>query len=517
MALAAAVARIEEGGDARLTNYAAYLAGQPPTHEVTIRERTSWSCAHGVERWRADCGCRLDPETHQRWRAPLRETLDWLRDQVDPFFEAKASGLLKDPWQARDAYVETIVDSRPEALDRYLAAHAYAPVSAESRVEARRLLEMERHRLLMYTSCGWFFDDIAGLEPVQDLRYAAVAMQHLREAGGPDLEGEFTRRLAAAPGNSTKFRDGAEVYRRQVVPSAVDHRRLTAHYAMRGLFEEQGPDVHLHTYRVVRLDEARESYGETALRVGHVRVTWQTTGQVGESVYGVAHFGGQDIVCGARAYEGAAAYEALRGDLLGRYARRSVPDVVRGIDEHFERNTLAVRDLLLEERRRVLLAVIQAVITRSEAIMRHVWDESRVLVDYLRDADTPIPEPLAMVARHVLEQDALAELARTPALGAIPEQVFELAAEAKAFHFTLDLQGARPALREAVERTLTLVAEGATADRVARAVALIEAADAFGIGFGHWAAQNRFFQLWTARPADREALRPLARALGFAG
>src|SRR2546427_6732136 len=120
---------------------------------------------------RADCGCRTRSDWHQRWRAPLREALDWLRDQIDPFFEARASAFLKDPWAARDAYIAVILDPSPERLDAFFGAHQRAPLDPAARAETRRLLEMQRHRLLMYTSCVWFFDEISALEPVQVLRY----------------------------------------------------------------------------------------------------------------------------------------------------------------------------------------------------------------------------------------------------------------------------------------------------------------------------------------------------------
>ena len=174
MALAAAVQQIEAEGAATLTNYGAFLAAHPPTHEVEIREQTSWSCAHGVERWRADCGCRTRGDWHQRWRAPMREALDWLRDQIDPFFEARASAHLKDPWAARDAYVAIVLDRSAQRLDGFFAVHARAPLDTAARVEARRLLELERNRLLMYASCGWFFDEISALEPVQTLDRKSV-------------------------------------------------------------------------------------------------------------------------------------------------------------------------------------------------------------------------------------------------------------------------------------------------------------------------------------------------------
>ena len=201
MALAAAVRQFEAEGDVTLTNYGAFLAAHPPRHEVEIREATSWSCAHGIERWRSDCGCRTRNDWHQRWRAPLRASLDWLRDEIDVFYEARAAGCLKAPWQARDEYIDVVLDRSPARLEAFLARHQRQALDAAGRLEVRRLLELQRNRMLMYTSCGWFFDELSALEPVQILRYAAMAVQYLAALGGPRLEEPLVQRLAEAPTN----------------------------------------------------------------------------------------------------------------------------------------------------------------------------------------------------------------------------------------------------------------------------------------------------------------------------
>ena len=516
MALADALERIETTGGAVLTNYATFLALSPPDHEVEIRENTSWSCAHGVERWRRDCGCRMAPDTRQDWRAPLRESLDWLGAEIDAFYEARVSGLLKDPWEARDAYIEVIVAREPAVLDRFFAAQASAPLEAAARVEARRLLEMQRQRLLMFTSCGWFFDDLAGLEPVQDLRYAAMALQYLRELGGADLEPAFLDRLRAAVSNDADEGTGADVYRRRVRPAAADERRLTAHYAINGLFEAPPREARVYAYQVTRLDETSAEYSDTALRVGRVRVSSELTGQVREALYAVAHFGGHDITCGVRLSDDPATYAALQRDLLDRYARRSLSEVVRGFDAAFGHETFSVTDLFLEERRRVLAALLAKVVTHHESTVRQVWDETHALLDYLQAADVPLPETLGVVARRILEQDVLSALEEATSRLIIPARVFELLAHARKLHLDLNLVGARPLVRSAVARAIDRVAQTPTEAAVAQAVALVEAAQRLGSGFGHWAAQNRFFALWTERPEAREVLAPLAHVLGFA-
>ena len=515
MALAAAVQQIDAGEAATLTNYGAFLAANPPTHEVEIRERTSWSCAHGIDRWRRDCGCAASADRHQRWRAPLREAVDWLRDQIDPFFEARASAGLKDPWAARDAYLPVVLARSEERLDAFFAEHARAPLDAAGRIEARRLLELQKNRLLMFTSCGWFFDEISAIEPVQILRYAAMALQYLDELGGGQLEEAFINRLAAAPSNVAAFRDGAEVYRRLVRPTIVTPSRVVAHYAIAGFREPSEADARVYAYRVRRLDEAREASDGTSLRVGRVRVGTEATGETSEAVYAMVHFGGHDFSCGIGPWKDETAYNTMKADLRERCARRSVADLVRGLDDYFPGGLASLSHLFLDERRRVLSDVIRATLEKLEATYRQIWEESRKLVHDLREVDAPIPEALALVTRHVLEQEVRGVLEPVPELGAIPDRVFETASEARALGVKLDLVSLRPVLRRAIARMLDAIAAEPSAERVRRATALIDGARSLAIPYGHWATQNRFFQIWRERPDAHDSLRPLATTLGF--
>jgi alpha-amylase/alpha-mannosidase (GH57 family) len=516
MALAAALHALEDDPDVTLTNYGEYLALHPPTMEIEIRNSTSWSCFHGVGRWREDCGCRISSEKHQRWRAPLRQSLDWLRDNVDALYTARAGQLLKDPWQARDDYVEVMLDRSPATVAGFLERHARAPLDEAARVEALRLLELQRNRQLMYTSCGWFFDELSGLEPVQVLKYAAMVMQYARELGGGALEEEFARRLQAAPTNVSIFPDGAEVYRRLVRPAVTDLRRAAAHYAISSVLERFDDVTPLFAYEVTRLDEAAESYQGTALRIGHVRVLATVTGEARELMYAAIHFGSHDFSCGVRAWEGAALYEEMKVDLHARYARHSMADMVRGIDTYFPDDPYGLRDLFLEGRRRLIAEVTRAALERHEASFRRVWDETRKLVRYLREIDAPVPEALSLAGRHVMEEEARRELERTATLGVISPRVFELAEEAREVGLRLDLEPCRPALRAAVLAGLAKVAQSPVPERVGTVISLVNGARRLGVGFDRWTAQNAVFELWRKMPDARRALAPLADALGFA-
>jgi hypothetical protein len=232
-------------------------------------------------------------------------------------------------------------------------------------------------------------------------------------------------------------------------------------------------------------------------------------------MYAVLHFGGHDFACGVRGWEDLPSYEAMKTDLMRRYARLSVTDMVRGLDEYFPRQQYSLTHLFLEERRRVLASVLDAVLAEHEATYARIWDETRKVIRYLRGAEAPIPDVLAITARHVLERDIVVELSRVVGSATISERVFELVDEARSLGLAVDLSRARPAMRDAVRLALEAVAAECVSERVAVTVALVQGAERLQVGFGRWAAQNQFFDLWRARRDAHDILRPLATALGF--
>jgi hypothetical protein len=519
MALASACHRIREDRRATLTNYAAFLDVQPPTDEVQIVEPSSWSCAHGVERWRADCGCRPGHAGwHQRWRAPLRGALDWLRDQADPFFETRAGALLKDAWEARDDYVLVVLGRSAMAIADFLARHQREPLSPAKRVEALKLLELQRQRLLMYTSCGWFFDDISGIETVQVLRYAARAIQLLGQLGGPELEDPFLKRLAAAPSNRPELSTGDAVYRRYVLPAVVDLRRVVAHYAIAAPFEAYGDEASIYAYTVSRLEWHREAYGETSLAVGRIRVTSDVTTESDETAVAVLHFGGHDFHCALRGSRDRKGFATVRDQLLRCFTSHSLAEVVRAVDRHFEGKAYGMRDLFLEERRKILNAVTEGVLREFEATYRRLFEESRRLMQYMREADVPPPDALALAARYVLRRDLESELPGLAEADRIPDRIREVMAEARSLG--VDLAPERERVAGHLERAL-LVRMARLGDEVTpaatdAAVAILRVGRELGCVPDLWAAQNRFFELWQQQAGgDRRVLTPLGAALGF--
>lgn len=226
-----------------VTTYTGYLERFPPPQEVEIAEETSWSCPHGLGRWKSDCGCRSKshPDWKQEWRAPLRGALERLASDLDGFYERELGQLLSDPWEARDAYGQLLAD--PGSADFFLAERALRELDASDQSRALELLRMQRQRLEMLTSCGWFFDDVSGLETTQLLKHAARAIGCAKDLGF-DPTDSFVDRLSRAPSNVKRFGDGAGVYKKLALPCRFDDDRATARRAILetlGLWESVEP------------------------------------------------------------------------------------------------------------------------------------------------------------------------------------------------------------------------------------------------------------------------------------
>jgi alpha-amylase/alpha-mannosidase (GH57 family) len=525
MAVAAACARIEASGVATLTNHAAFLAAHPPTAEARVVEASSWSCAHGVERWRSDCGCQAGrhPGWAQCWRAPLREALDWLRDGVDPLYEARGGALLKDPWAARDAYVEVLLDRSPESVEAFLERHALRPLDASGRVQALRCLELQRHRLLMYTSCGWFFDEISGIETVQVLRYAARVVQLARMLGADaGLEAELVRRLAAAPSNIAELRDGAGVWRRYVVPSVTDLARVAAHYAMAGPSEGYEDPADVHAFRIERLGWARAVSGEASLAIGRVRVTAHLTTESEEADVAVLHSADGEIRCQVRTDSGADGLEAARDTLFRDFAGGGPAGWPHSPERLLGGRSYTSADVFPEERLRLLARLAERVLETPKGAQDRVDAASRRLVDELERVEGPVPPHLGSVARRVWERAASDELARLAAGAPVTtavDRIRTLLAGARSLGLPIGrgLGQGTLAVESALGRVLEALRADPTAATVTDALALLDLGTELEPPLDLWAAQNVVARLWReGSSGDRETLAPLMAALGFA-
>ena len=224
MALAYALKKFEEQHLAKVSNYAKFLSDVQSHWEADVYENSSWSCAHGVERWRSDCGCRINHDAgwNQKWRAGLREAFDFLKENIDRIFEKELASLLKDPWSARNDYIVVMLDPQKEK-EKFLTRHQKKQLQAVDAQKVWNLLEAEKFSMFMYTSCGWFFDDLSGIEPVQCMKFAARAMELVQPYSKNDLAGPFLKILGDAKSNIPEQGSGADIFRRFAKSQGVLH------------------------------------------------------------------------------------------------------------------------------------------------------------------------------------------------------------------------------------------------------------------------------------------------------
>jgi alpha-amylase/alpha-mannosidase (GH57 family) len=405
MALAFALHSIESRDETRITNYGEFLERFPPTHEVQIIDNTSWSCVHGIERWKAGCGCSSGiPGWNQQWRGPLRAALDFLRDRAASIYEQRGSQLLRDPWAGRNDYIDVILDRSPGSLWIFFEKHSLHSLNPEETVTALKLLEMQRHALLMYTSCGWFFDEISGLETVQIIQYAGRVIQLAHDVTGEDLEPEFLSRLSAAKSNLPEWGDGAQVYERAVRPAMVDLRKVAVHFAISSLFEDSHDGAPKMCYDIHIRDHHRLEAGHARLGMGHIAISSRVTRESRDVSFGVIHVGDQVLHAGARDFEDKT-YSDLQEKVTSSFVAENFPETLRLLDDYFGGLHYSLKSLFKDEQRRILHLILSHTLRDAEGKYREIYERHGPLLRFLKDMDQPLPPVLKTTAAFVLTSE----------------------------------------------------------------------------------------------------------------
>ncbi len=409
MALAFALRHIEESSLATLTNYGEYLEKYPPDHEVTIYERSSWSCAHGVERWRSDCGCNTGGHSgwNQAWRAPLRNALDWLRDELAEKYYQYAWHYLKDPWAARDRYIDVILDRNGLNVEKFLAREGRREFSSGERVIVLKLLEMQRHCMLMFTSCGWFFDELSGIETVQVIQYAGRAIQLMAGIyrNGGAIEEEFKDVIGEAKSNVPEYKDGAAIYEKWVKPASIDLHNVAIHYAISSVIEKFEDRTRIFSYTVERNGYSRTPAGTNTLVVGDAVITSEITGRREHICFCVLHLGGHIFNGGARTYISDEMYEVMKRDVSETFEKGDIAGVIRAMDSHFGMHSYSLRHLFRDTQHKILNVLVREALDRQDDIYRTLFESGQVLMNVLVEAGMPVPAVFRATAEYALNLD----------------------------------------------------------------------------------------------------------------
>jgi len=495
MALAFALHNIETSQVAKLTNYGEYLEKHPPTMEAKTIGNTSWSCAHGIERWRSDCSCNSGGhgDWNQQWRAPLRQAFDWLRDTVAPRYEIEAKKLLENPWQTRDAYVDVVLDRSLENVVRFMTAQAKRELSPAETVTGLKLLELQRYLMLMYTSCGWFFDEVSGIETVQVIQYAGRALQLAGQLFAEDMATPFLDLLAQARSNIPEQGDGRSIYERYVQPAMVDLQKVGAHYAVSSVFEEYGQNTRIYCYDVARMEYRTSRQGKLRAVLGQASVTSEITRESDQITFGVLHLADHSVLGGVRQIQGDMAYRTLDLELDKALASGDLAELVRLIEKNFTSGTYTLRLLFRDEQRKILGIILEEATNQARALYRNFHDEHAHLIRFVTDLGVPLPRRFRLAVDFTLNSDLLDAFSVEEVDLNKSREILE---EIRRTGVTPDAVTLEFALRRTIERLFTrFVADPMEPGLLARLQETIELVLSLPFQVRLWEAQNTYYRM----------------------
>jgi alpha-amylase/alpha-mannosidase (GH57 family) len=515
MALAYALQLLEQDKTVKLTNYGSFLEQFPPEFECEIVDDTSWSCEHGIERWRSNCGCNGGKAGwNQEWRTPLRQALDELRDAVAQLTEREGGKLFKDLWVARDAYINVVLDRSTESADRFFNAQQAHALTESERVRALELMELQRHAQLMYTSCGWFFDDISGIETVQVIAYAARVLQLAKQLFGQQaapLEPAFLARMAEAHSNVPEAGDGASIYKKCADTMELGLEQVAAHYAISSIFSSFADETDIFCFHVRRISYDIHTSGRGRLALGRVHVASAITGDAKNFSFAVLHFGDQNITAAVKAYADAdaAAFEAFAAEAAGHVQRADFPEVIRQIDRYYGHADFSLTSLFRDEQRRIVALILESTLGDIENSLTTIYQDHASLIHFLTHAGLPKPPALTLAAGFAVNAGLRSVLERDPIDLA---QMRSMLARAKADQIPLETASLSYIADQRMKFAMVELQKSSGSLKVLdRALALARAITEFPFELNLWQAQNIWYEILRTSDNALTALTPEER------
>lgn len=416
MALAYALNQGFRSRGLEIINYGAFLKRFPPVEEVEIDEGpkgegTSWSCAHGVGRWKEDCGCSTGgrPGWNQRWRKPLREVLDLLRDELSVLFEREGERIFKDVWEARNGYIQVLPGRSADGIKKFFDRYGRGELDSERKVRGLGLLEMERHALQMYTSCGWFFADLSGLETLIGLQHAARAVELAEELTGREIEKGFLKHLAEAKSNLPEVGNGKQVYERLVKPRRVTLEKVVNHFAVSSLFDAGEKEKKIYSFQVERKNYERLEKDHLFLVLGQVKVTPDAIPDPKEFFFGLIPSDKEVFRTWVTEVKDRFPFETLKEkgmDQLGK----GEEEMAKALTSLLGGRVLTIRDTFKEERQAIFQNLIKAEYDEHCQAYADLFERTKPVIEALAREGLEIPYEIRVAAEVTLSERLTAEV-----------------------------------------------------------------------------------------------------------
>lgn len=427
----------------KITNYAEYLDKYESDYEVDIKQASSWSCFHGVGRWKEDCGCSTGghPGWNQKWREPLRNALDYLRDELAKVFEAEGPKYFNDnPWTIRNKYIDVILDRNYVTIRKFQKENFKPDLTEEQKVKGMELLEIQRQAMLMYTSCGWFFSEISGIETVQIMKYAARAMQLAARFTNEDFETHFKDILSQAKSNIAEFGTGKDIYERFVKPSVVTAKQIACLWAISSLYQDFEDEEDVYCYTVKRHSYQKVQKGSSNFLVGHIEISSKVTLQKADLMFALMQYAGGDFHCAIKEFSNDAEFNELQATLIKTFALNPITEIIRTLDEKFGKEYFTLKDIFIEERKKILQILLKDQLEKFGNTYKEMYDQGKGSIYHMQNLGLEIPKEFKISAEYALSHRYNDLLAGSDGFVEAPivQQIKDINFEAKRMNITID-------------------------------------------------------------------------------
>ncbi len=388
----------------KITNYAEYLEKYRSDCEVEIKQASSWSCFHGVGRWKEDCGCSTGghPGWNQKWRKPLREALDYLRDELVIIFEQEGPKYFDNVWEVRNKYIDVILDRNEMNVKKFQQENFKPDLSDEQKVHAMELLEIQRQAMLMYTSCGWFFSEISGIETVQIMKYAARAMQLATKFSNKDLETHFLEILSDAKSNIPEHGTGKDIFERFVKPSIVTTKQIASLWALSSLYQDFEDEESVYCYTIKKEAYKKVQKGSSTFVVGHIEIQSKITLQKSNVMFALMQYSGGDFHCAIKEYSDDFEFNKIKTNLIKTFLMNPLTEIIRAMDECFGKEYFTLKDIFIEERRKILQILLKGKLEKFSQTYQVMYDEGKGSIYHLQGLGLKIPDEFKISAAYAL-------------------------------------------------------------------------------------------------------------------
>ena len=388
----------------KITNYAEYLEKYRSDCEVEIKQASSWSCFHGVGRWKEDCGCSTGghPGWNQKWRKPLREALDYLRDELVIIFEQEGPKYFDNVWEVRNKYIDVILDRNEMNVKKFQQENFKSDLSDEQKVHAMELLEIQRQAMLMYTSCGWFFSEISGIETVQIMKYAARAMQLATKFSNKDLETHFLEILSEAKSNIPEHGTGKDIFERFVKPSIVTTKQIASLWALSSLYQDFEDEESVYCYTIKKEAYKKVQKGSSTFVVGHIEIQSKITLQKSNVMFALMQYSGGDFHCAIKEYSDDFEFNKIKTNLIKTFLMNPLTEIIRSMDECFGKEYFTLKDIFIEERRKILQILLKGKLEKFSQTYQVMYDEGKGSIYHLQGLGLKIPDEFKISAAYAL-------------------------------------------------------------------------------------------------------------------